>query len=91
MTGIPKRIEQNEALSKERIYRTALTCRDYLRLELEASERGTKPYSLVQNIVTMYLDEKLITVEDLPENIKKQVNQYFSELAASRSLVIPKA
>lgn len=61
----------------ERLYRTALSSRDYLRLEVESMERGLKPFGLTKAIMTMYINKKLIYVADLPETLQQQINEHF--------------
>lgn len=61
----------------ERLYRTALSSRDYLRLEVESMERGIKPFGLTKTIMTMYVNKKLIYVADLPESLQQQINEHF--------------
>jgi hypothetical protein len=68
----------------ERLYRTSLSSRDYLRLEIESMERGLKPFSLNRAIMTMYINKKLIYVADLPEQLQQQINEHFKTQAQNQ-------
>lgn len=61
----------------ERLYRTALSSRDYLRLEVESMERGLKPFGLTKAVMTLYISKKLIYVADLPAELQQQINEHF--------------
>ena len=49
---VPASVENQDT---ERLYRTALNSRDYLRLEIESMERGLKPFGLTKMIMTLYI------------------------------------
>jgi len=68
----------------ERLYRTALSSRDYLRLEVESMERGLKPFGLTKTIMTLYLNKKLVYVNDLPVDIQSLITQHFKTIAKQR-------
>lgn len=62
---LPARTKQIKNAA-DRNYRTALRPDLYLALEMEAQERGgLTPYKLTQIIMTMYLEGRLVVVDDL--------------------------
>lgn len=77
---LPPRLDNKEALSKERTYRTALSASNFMKLEKEATARGVKPFGLVKSIVTLYLHRQLISVRELPEEIQLSINQHLSKV-----------
>ncbi|MCK9619165.1 MAG: hypothetical protein M0R47_01370 [Methylobacter sp.] len=65
MVFLPPKSSSNKKVS-DRVFRTALRPDLYLKLELEAQERGgLTPYKLTQILLTMYIEGKLKVVEDL--------------------------
>ena len=65
MTQLPPKVKPTKKLS-DRVYRTAIRPDLYLKLELEAQERGgITPYMLTQIVMTMYLEGRLVVVDDL--------------------------
>ena len=60
----------------ERIYRTALSQKDYINLELEAMDRGLKPFGLTKAIMTLYLHKQLIPMKELSEELRAEVLAY---------------
>lgn len=65
----------------DRLYRTALASRDYLKLEVESMERGLKPFGLTKAVMTLYINKKLIYVADLPAALQTQINEHFAKTA----------
>lgn len=63
--------------SGERLYRTALAPKDYLRLEIESMDRGLKPFGLTKSVMTLYLHKQLIYLKDLPPNIQTLISEYY--------------
>jgi len=64
---LPPKSSPTEPL-KDREYRTALRRDLYLKLELEAQERGgITPYKLTQIIMTLYLEGRLVCMDELPD------------------------
>lgn len=66
-------------LNGERIYRTALIPRDYINLELEAMDRGLKPFGLTKAIMTLYLHKQLVPMKELTEELQAQVLKQLKE------------
>jgi len=65
MTTLPPKSSSTKKVS-DRVFRTALRPDLYLKLELEAQERGgITPYKLTQILLTLYIEGKLVLVEDL--------------------------
>lgn len=62
---------------QERIYRTALSHRDYINLEIEAMNRGLKPFGLTKSIMTLYLRKQLVLVKELPQDLQAQIIAHF--------------
>ncbi|MEF3074890.1 hypothetical protein V2P20_07620 [Methylobacter sp. Wu1] len=79
---LPKRGSSGD--NSERIYRTALGPKDYLRLEIEAMDRGLKPYGLTKSVMTLYLHKQLIYIRDLPEELQKQINAHIKATQPTR-------
>lgn len=68
MTVLPPKSSSSKKVS-DRVFRTALRPDLYLKLELEAQERGgITPYKLTQILLTLYIEGKLVLVEDLNTN-----------------------
>ncbi|MEI6709233.1 MAG: hypothetical protein WCK96_19085 [Methylococcales bacterium] len=63
----------------ERIYRTGLNTRDYLRLEVESMERGLKPFGLTKSVMTLYLQKKLVYVFDLPKELQVLIAEHYKK------------
>lgn len=61
----------------ERIYRTALAQKDYIDLELEAMDRGLKPFGLTKSVMTLYLRKQLVLVKELPQDLQAQIIAHF--------------
>ncbi|NOR71638.1 MAG: hypothetical protein GQ532_18450 [Methylomarinum sp.] len=74
----PRTTDPEENMKSERIYRTGLSSKNYLRLETESIERGIKPFKLTQSIMTLYLNKQLVYVNELPEPIKNAIEKYYS-------------
>lgn len=53
---LPSKDSKN--LARERIFRTSLSANNFVRLESEASQRGTTPFELAGLILAAYLDGK---------------------------------
>ncbi len=62
---LPPKIKPNKRLA-DRVYRTAIRPDLFLKLEVEAQERGVTPYMLTQIVMTMYLEGRMISIDDLP-------------------------
>lgn len=77
---VPASVENQDT---ERLYRTALNSRDYLRLEIESMERGLKPFGLTKMIMTLYINKQLIYLSDLPQEIQELINEYHEKNAQS--------
>jgi hypothetical protein len=77
----PRREGATKSNDDERIYRTALGTRDYLRLEVEAMERGIKPFGLTKQVMTLYLNRKLVFVADLPADLQQQIAAHYQKNA----------
>lgn len=64
MTILPPKSSASKKVS-DRVFRTALRPDYYLKLEMEAQERGgITPYKLTQILLTLYIEGKLVLVED---------------------------
>lgn len=74
---LPERGNSDQNKDQERIYRTALAAKDYLRLEMEAMDRGLKPFGLTKSIMTLYLHKQLIYLKDLPAELQVQINNHY--------------
>jgi hypothetical protein len=85
--GLPPRVPANvETKDSERLYRTALSSRDYLRLEVEAMERGLKPFGLTKSIMTLYLNRQLVYVRDLPADLQVLISEHVKRTAKPRTI-----
>jgi len=63
-TVLPPKSSSSKKVS-DRVFRTALRPDLYLKLEMEAQERGgITPYKLTQILLTLYIEGKLVLVED---------------------------
>ncbi|MDO9049078.1 MAG: hypothetical protein Q7U66_15275 [Methylobacter sp.] len=69
---------------QERIYRTALAPRDYINLEIEAMNRGLKPFGLTKLVMTLYLRKQLVLVKELPEELRVQIVAHYQAKQAVR-------
>lgn len=78
--------DMNELLRKDRAFQTALSARNYLLLEKEATQRGIKPYKLTQSVMTLYLHKQLVYIQELPAGIQEQIRVHFEQ--ANKPLVI---
>lgn len=67
--------EGNE--NQDRLYRTALASRDYLKLEIEAMDRGLKPFGLTKLVMTLYLHKQMVYVKELPPELQVQIKEHF--------------
>lgn len=74
---LPDRGNSDGNEKQERLYRTALASRDYLRLEIEAMDRGLKPFGLTKSVMTLYLHKQLVYVKDLPLELQVQIKEFF--------------
>lgn len=81
---LPKRGTTGD--NSERIYRTALAPKDYLRLEIEAMDRGLKPFGLTKSVMTLYLHKQLIYARELPKELQDQLNAHFKSQQQARVL-----
>ncbi|MDI1278632.1 hypothetical protein [Methylobacter sp.] len=68
----------------ERIYRTALAQKDYIDLELEAMDRGLRPFGLTKSVMTLYLRKQLVLVKELPQDLQAQIITHFRAKQTSR-------
>ena len=73
----PRIVPTEETKDTERLYRTALPSKDYLRLEIESMERGLKPFGLTKSIMTLYVNKQLIYLPDLPQEIQELINEHY--------------
>ncbi len=80
---VPASVENQDT---ERLYRTALNSRDYLRLEIESMERGLKPFGLTKMIMTLYINKQLIYLGDLPQEIQELINEYHEKNVQSSAI-----
>ncbi|MEC4749811.1 hypothetical protein [Methylomicrobium sp. Wu6] len=76
----------NNDKSNERLFRTSLAPRDYLRLEIEAMDRGLKPFGLTKAVMTLYLHKQLVNVRELPPDIQSQIVQFFKDKKSAIAL-----
>lgn len=74
---LPDRGSSDAKDAPERIYRTALAQKDYIDLELEAMDRGLKPFGLTKSIMTLYLRKHLVYVKELPTDLQAQIIAHF--------------
>ena len=79
---LPPRATRSEVKDAERLYRTALSSRDYVRLEIESMERGLKPFGLTKSIMTLYLNKQLIFAKDLPIELQAQLEAHFKKTSS---------
>jgi len=75
---LPPRSSFSVQMKVERQYRTALSSANYLKLEIEAVERGLKPFKLAQAIMTLYINKELFAISDLPIDLQDKVKQFYS-------------
>lgn len=75
---LPPRSSLASQMKVERQYRTALSSANYLKLEVEAVERGLKPFKLAQAIMTLYINKELFSISDLPIDLQTQVKEFYS-------------
>lgn len=69
---------------QERIYRTALAPRDYINLEIEAMNRGLKPFGLTKSVMTLYIRKQLVLVKELPVELQAQIVAYYQAKQTAR-------
>jgi hypothetical protein len=81
---LPDRGSSDAKDTQERIYRTALAQKDYIDLELEAMDRGLKPFGLTKSIMTLYLRKQLVLVKELPVDLQTQIITHFKARQAAR-------
>jgi hypothetical protein len=74
---LPARGNSEKTGDQERLYRTALNSKDYLRLEIESMDRGLKPFGLTKSVMTLYLHKQLVYLKELPIEIQEQINVHF--------------
>lgn len=74
---LPPRNSENANKETMRIYRTELSNKDYLKLELESMQRGLKPYGLTKAVMTLYLRKQLIYLNELPADIQRLIKEHF--------------
>jgi len=72
-TILPERGSSPQFNKKERLFRTALDQEDYLKLEIEAMERGMRPYGMTKAVMTLYLRKQLVPMKELSEELRTQV------------------
>lgn len=68
----------------DRLYRTALSTRDYINLELEAMSRGLKPFGLTKAVMTLYLRKQLVLVKELSPELQSQIVAHYQAKQAAR-------
>ena len=76
---IPPVIDSRTQSVTPRQYKTELSSDDYLELEKQAVCRGLKPYGFTRIIMSMYLNDKLLDVSQLPENFVDQIKLKIEE------------
>lgn len=76
---LPARGNSDKTVDQERLYRTALASKDYIRLEMESMDRGLKPFSLTKSVMTLYLHKQLIYLKDLPVELQEQINTHYKK------------
>jgi len=81
---LPDRGSSEAQGKNERLYRTALEQRDYINLELEAMDRGMKPFGLTKAIMTLYLHKQLIPMKELSEELRTQVIEHLKGKHAAK-------
>lgn len=79
---LPPRVQGDEQLKAERLYRTALSSKAYLDLELECAQRTTvdrkmTPFKLTQTVMTLYVQRKLVYLKDLPEPLQQAITKHY--------------
>ncbi len=79
---MPPRVQTDEQLKAERVYRTALSSKAYLDAELECAQRTTvdrkmTPFKLTQMVMTLYLQRKLIFIKDLPLELQQAIAEHY--------------
>jgi hypothetical protein len=76
---LPERGSSESGGVSERIYRTALAQKDYISLELDAMDRGLKPFGLTKAVMTLYLHKQLVPVKELSDELRAQVLTHLKE------------
>jgi len=81
---MPPRVQTDEQLKAERVYRTALSSKAYLDAELECAQRTTvdrkmTPFKLTQMVMTLYLQRKLIFIKDLPPELQQAIAEHYKK------------
>lgn len=78
----PRTSQQTSSVGRdnERIFRTALPSREYLRLEIESMERGLKPFGLTKAVMTLYLNKHLINVRELPGDLQAAIKEHLKQV-----------
>lgn len=81
---MPPRVQTDEQLKAERVYRTALSSKAYLEAELECAQRTTvdrkmTPFKLTQMVMTLYLQRKLIFTKDLPPELQQAIVDHYKK------------
>lgn len=74
---LPPRAQSASQVGQDRVFRTALSSADYLKLETEAIERGMKAYTLAKSVLSLYVNKKLLLVRELPEHIQDQIADHY--------------
>lgn len=74
---LPSKLDSQEALKKERNYRTAISSSNYLKLEKESTQRGIKPFNLTRSVMTLYINRQLIYTKELPDSLQEQIRDYY--------------
>jgi|GEM_PF-616961 len=78
-TILPERGSLPEHNKKERLFRTALDQDDYLKLEIEAMDRGMRPYGLTKTIMTLYVRKQLVPMKELSDELRGQVLTHLTD------------
>lgn len=79
----PRNASPEDSMKAERIYRTALSAKNYLRLETEAIERGIKPFKLTQSIMTLYVNRQLVYIKELPMELQNAIREFYAQKQTS--------
>lgn len=77
--NLPPVGNQAQTMMKDRVYRTALSNADYLKLEQDGSTRGLKPYSYTKIIMTNFLSGECVLLSELPEKTADEIRVYMAK------------
>lgn len=70
---------QDQISTRDRVYRTALSSSDYLKLEQDAVLRGLKPFGFTKIIMTNYLAGECVMLDELPEKTASEIRAYMAK------------